>query len=145
MKSTNIKIICCIIAILVSIAIPMKSFAMAGLGEMVKSAEEFISQGEKEETIKEEDLIAFVNPVGQILTTLATVILVIVAVVMGIKYMVSGPDEQGKLKKQLVGLVVSALVVFAGHTIWTIMYDLLKDFNKRKGGRKWVHTIFQEI
>lgn len=128
MKSTNIKIICCIIAILVSIAIPMKSFAMAGLGEMVKSAEEFISQGEKEETIKEEDLIAFVNPVGQILTTLATVILVIVAVVMGIKYMVSGPDEQGKLKKQLVGLVVSALVVFAGHTIWTIMYDLLKDF-----------------
>lgn len=128
MKSTNIKIICCIIAILISIAIPIKSFAMASLSDMVKDAEGFIEQGSKEDPIKQDDIKAFVNPVGQILTTLATVILVVTTIVMGIKYMVSGPDEQGKLKKQLVGLVVSAVVVFAGHTIWAIMYNLLKDF-----------------
>ena len=128
MKSTNMKIICCIIVVLIIIAVPIRSFAMASLSEIFDSADKFIEQGKAEETIKEDDIKGLVNPVGQILTTLATVILVIVAIIMGIKYMLSGPDEQGKLKKQLIGLVVSALVVFAGHTIWTIMYNLLKDF-----------------
>lgn len=128
MRGTSLKIIYNIMIIFMLLIIPMKTFAMDSLGDMVSDAEAFIQKGSETETIKESDLKAFVNPVGQILTSLATAILVIVTVVMGIKYMLSGPEEQGKLKKQLIGLVVSTLVVFGAQAIWATMYDLLKDF-----------------
>lgn len=128
MKNANIKILCFIIILLIIATVPIRSFAMASLSEMVTSAGEFLSRGSQEDKIKQEDLKAFVLPVGQILVSLAVAILVIVTVIMGIKYMTSGPEEQGKLKKQLIGLVVSAVVIFASHTIWSIMYNTFKDF-----------------
>lgn len=128
MKSTSLKIIYCLMIIIAIFICPVKTLAMDSLGDMVTKADAFIDKGSQKDVIKEDDLKGFVNPVGQILTTLGVVIIVIVTVVMAIKYMVSGPEEQGKLKKQLIGLVVSAVVIFGAQAIWAIMYDLMKDF-----------------
>jgi len=56
--------------------------------------------------------------IGQILLMIATGVLVIVTTFMGIKYITASPEGQAKLKQQLVGLVVSCIVIFGAWSIW---------------------------
>jgi len=53
-------------------------------------------------------------------------VLVSVTIIMVIKYMFATPDEAAKLKQQLIGLVVSAVVVLGATAIWKIVYNVLK-------------------
>ncbi len=39
------------------------------------------------------------------------VVLFVVGVVMGIKFITASPEEQGKIKGQLIGLAISAVVI----------------------------------
>lgn len=67
------------------------------------------------------------NPVANILLTIGSVLIVIVAVVMGIKYLTASPDQQGKLKGQLIGVFVSAVVLYGSYGIWSVVYQVLKN------------------
>jgi len=60
-----------------------------------------------------------------VLLGIGTVVLVAVALIMAIKYMTATPDAKGKLKTQLIGLVVSAVVVLGATAIWKIIYKVL--------------------
>ena len=53
---------------------------------------------------------------------------VVVATIMGIKYMVANPEEKAKLKTQLIGLVVATIVIFAAQFIWSTIYKFFVDF-----------------
>ena len=65
------------------------------------------------------------NPIVGILTAIGVIVLVAVTIIMGIKYMFATPEEAAKLKQQLIGLVVSAVVVLGATTIWRIILDVL--------------------
>lgn len=64
-------------------------------------------------------------PIANILTTIGVFVLVGVTIIMGIKYMFATPEEAAKLKQQLIGLVVSAVVVLGATAIWKIIYKVL--------------------
>ena len=64
---------------------------------------------------------------AKILTTIGAGVLVIVITYMGIKYFISTPEEQAKLKGQLIGLVVSALVIFGATVIWKIAIGIFRN------------------
>ncbi len=68
-----------------------------------------------------------IKGIGQILTFVGTGIFVGVVAYMGIKYLTSGPEAQAKLKTQLIGVVVSGVVIFGAYNIWSIVIDVLKD------------------
>ena len=63
--------------------------------------------------------------IAQILIYIGAGILVGATSYMGIKYMMASPEQQGKLKEQLIGLVVSAMVIFGSYFIWSTLYNLL--------------------
>ena len=65
------------------------------------------------------------NPVDNILTAVGIVVLVAVTMIMGIRYMFATPEEAAKLKQQLIGLVVSGVVIFGAVAIWKIVYTIL--------------------
>lgn len=65
---------------------------------------------------------------GQALTMVGTGIMVAVIAYMGIKYMTAGPDAQAKLKTQLIGVVVSGVVIFGAYHIWKLVLNVVKDF-----------------
>lgn len=46
---------------------------------------------------------------------------------MGIKNLVSTPETRGKLKQQLIGLVVSGVVIFGAYYIWRAVINLMID------------------
>lgn len=63
---------------------------------------------------------------ARILTTIGAGVLVIVITYMGIKYFISSPEEQAKLKGQLIGVVVSAVVIFGAVSIWELAINIFK-------------------
>lgn len=101
------------------------------LTEMETQAKEFISKGEtqaSEAGIKPGEIAQNFVGIGQILTMVGAGVLVAVTTYMGIKYLTSGPEAQAKLKVQLIGIVVSGVVIFGAYTIWSLVVDIASQF-----------------
>ena len=87
----------------------------------------FLHKGSSEESLDLEKVSKPFVKIGQLLMTVAIVVLTIATLVMGIKYMIATPDKKATIKKQLIGLIVSALVIFSAYTIWSIAVNLLTE------------------
>lgn len=92
-------------------------FKKAGQGEADKILPMQGSNGIEEKFI----------PIGQVLVTIASIVLVIVTLIMAIKYLTANAEQKGKLKQQLIGLVVSIIVIYGAVGIWNIIQEIMKD------------------
>ena len=90
-------------------------------------AENFLDKGEASAKIKVDDIAKIISPIASILLGIGTVVLVVVTAVMGVKYMAASPEERGKLKGQLVGIAVSAFVLFGAYGIWRMAYLIMSE------------------
>lgn len=123
-----IKIISIISIVLVLISImQVPCNAAIDIKNIQGSAENFLSTGDKNQnnTISVSDMKEELLPIAEILTMIGTGVVIICAIVIGIKYMVASPDEQAKLKKQMVGLVVATIVIFGAYGIWKALYQFM--------------------
>ena len=110
-----------LLMVLLIVFIPVKT--------LKADADAFIEKGKEKDVINSSDVATTIMPIAQALVAVAAGVLVIVTCIMGVKYATaSSPDAQAKLKKQLIGLVISIIVVFGAHTIWTIVYNFMKEF-----------------
>lgn len=101
------------------------------LQEMEEQARTFITKGQtqaEESGIEPGEIAKQFVGIGQILTMVGAGVLVAVTTYMGIKYLTSGPEAQAKLKVQLIGIVVSGMVIFGAYTIWSIVVDIASQF-----------------
>lgn len=101
-------------------------------GSVVQEANDWITQGETkvndENIIDSGQISGIIKPIAQALTTIGVGILLIVAAIMGIKWITANPEEQAKLKQQSVGLVVAAVVILGAYTIWAIALRIVSSF-----------------
>lgn len=89
-------------------------------------ADNFITQGQSNNKISDlTEIGAEFTAIGNILKYIGAGIIVAATGYMGILYMVSPPERQAKLKQQLIGLVVAAVVIFGGYYIWKILVTAL--------------------
>ena len=106
-------------------AVQVKSF-----DEMKDALTDWKSRGQQDNAgVNAGDLKQIVIPVINILTVIGVFVLVAVTIIMGIKYMFATPDVAAKLKQQLIGLVVSAVVALGATAIWKIVYNVLTSTN----------------
>lgn len=99
------------------------------LKTMTDQANDFIEKGSKNtEGIDYKKITAEFTGLGKILTTVGAGVMVAVITYMGIKYLTSGPEAQAKLKTQLIGVVVSGVVIFGAYTIWSIVIKVAETF-----------------
>lgn len=120
----NILIILLIVSVLFLITTPV--FATQ-TGDGIKTqADNWLNKGAANNPISAEKIGSILRPVANILLAIGSVIIVIMGVVMGIKYITASPDKQGQLKGQLVGLFVSAVVLYGAYGIWSVVYTVLK-------------------
>ena len=100
------------------------------LQEMTSEANGFIEKGKGEASgVEIDDALEDIKNIGKILTTVGTGVLVGAAAYMGIRYITATPETQGKLKQQLIGLVVAAFVIFGSYTIWNIVVSVVGLFD----------------
>jgi len=128
MKIRIIKLLKIEFLMLIAITFIIQNFVYADGGISFGDAASFISKGAEQAGQDNIDL----GPVGnqfsdiaKILTYVGAGILVAITAYMGIKYMTAPPEQQAKLKEQLIGLVVSAIVIFGAYFIWSTIYGLL--------------------
>lgn len=98
------------------------------LDKMESQANTFLSTGSEQSNVNTTAIAENFVGLGQILTMVGAGVLVAVTTYMGIKYLTAGPEAQAKLKVQLVGIVVSGIVIFGAYGIWKIVVDIAKQF-----------------
>lgn len=130
MKNKKIAIMLSIIMLLTVIFTTVLSYSTYAfsLEDMQKQAHDFEShgKGEADKIISTEDIENKIIPIGQVLVAIASFVLVIVTIIMAIKYLTSSPEQKGKLKQQLIGLVVSIVVIYGAVGIWSIMKSIME-------------------
>lgn len=90
-----------------------------------QKARSFLTRGNSASTIDKDSVINEIVPVGRVLVEAATVVLVVVGLIMGAKYMLAGIDEKAKMKEKLIWYVVSIVLVFGAVGIYEIVSGIL--------------------
>ena len=99
------------------------------LGDMEGDAQAFISNGYTQAgNINYTNIANEFSGLGQILTMVGAGVMVAVTTYMGIKYLTAGPEAQAKLKTQLIGVVVSGVVIFGAYGIWKLVIEIASTF-----------------
>lgn len=94
--------------------------------EWMQQGSDFINKGKNGSAINTSQIQNALMPIGRILVTIATIVLTVVTVVMAIKYMMcDSADKKAKLKTQLIGLVVSTIVIYGAQVIWSILLNFM--------------------
>lgn len=98
--------------------------------ELHSQASNFIDKGSHSAKVDTNKIAEIMRPLASLLLGIGTVVLVIVTAIMGVKYMSATPETRGKLKTQLIGVAVSAVVLFGAYGIWSIAYTIMNDLTK---------------
>jgi hypothetical protein len=130
-----VKIICILVMMLcvMILVYPAKAAATSG-GSLLKNMEDQTKQfintgsGQVSKNIDYNNVVKDFVGLGQILTFLGGGMVVAVVIYMGIKYLTAGPEAQAKLKTQLIGVVVSAMVIFGAYFIWSTVVNVASTF-----------------
>ena len=117
----SVLIIMVVMVVILSISNSVQALT---LSEMSGKISTFKSNGST--TISTGEITTQFADLARILTTIGAGVLVIVITYMGIKYFISSPEEQAKLKGQLIGVVVSAVVIFGAVSIWELAINIFK-------------------
>ena len=125
MKKT-LKIAMIIICLLFTI-LSINSNASGLSWDSIKDSADAFENAGSNQMISSDKIIEIVLPVGQMLTAVGVAVLFGGIVILGIKYMLADPQQKGKLKQQLIGLVVSGVVIFGAYTIWRIAYNFFSE------------------
>lgn len=104
------------------------NFAQISITDMKNKADGFISHGSSSQIsgLTEGEIASEFLPLGQILVFIASGVLLIVTVIMGIKWITANPEQQGKLKQQLIGLVVAIVVIYGAVGIWSLLKSIMQ-------------------
>ncbi len=132
MKNRKLKIVISVLTVLLCLFVFFSTETQANnIDSWINEGNSFIEKGKTKNPINTNEVKNAVIPIGQALVAIATVVLAVITVVMGIKYMSSGsPDEKAKLKTQLIGLVVSTVVIFGAQVIWSLLYNFMINVTK---------------
>lgn len=123
-----VKLFCAILMICL-ISLNLSTVNAVTLSEMEGEADAFIEAGRTSANgIQWGNVVTEFVSLGQILTMIGTGVMVAVVTYMGIKYLTAGPEAQAKLKVQLIGILVSGMVIFGSYAIWKMVIQVAENF-----------------
>lgn len=96
-----------------------------GFSNVISSGQSFIDKGSSGIKISEQEAINQFLPIGRILVQIATIVLVIVGLILGIKYMTSGADQKANVKLKLIWYVISVVLVYGAVGIFNIVRSIM--------------------
>ena len=141
MKNKKIaKIIVFIIMVLILILYMQPTYA----SNIIKDAQDWFEGGKSggQTIMNAQDTADAIAPISQMLFWAGVITLFIAGTVMGIKFIMASPEEQGKLKGQLIGLVIAAIVILGAYTIWELSYNFMNEVvNSRSGASSAVVAV----
>ena len=95
------------------------------LQDMISDGDKFITAG-NENTISAESLQNLSGRIYNILLEIGVGVSVIIGIILGIKFMLSGVEEKAEVKKMIWVYVVGCVVIFGSFGIWKIVVTILE-------------------
>ena len=101
-----------------------------GITDIITGADDFLTAGIGENIgIDESKLQSTSKSISNILILLGICVAVIVAAILGIKFMIGSIEEQAKVKEALVPFVIGCIVVFGAFGIWKFFVNVGNDIS----------------
>lgn len=120
-----------LIWLLIFSILPMKTEAFTDFDTMKSQADTFINKGKSGNVVNENEIAKIIAPIARFLVGVGAIVVVIVTILMGFKYMTAAdPNTQAQIKKQMLGLVISAVVIFGAYGIWTFVYNFMENITQ---------------
>lgn len=99
-------------------------------GTILQEGRNFIKNGNDQTPIKWDEIKKNILPIAHILVAIATIVFVVVGMIMGIKYMISGADERADIKQKLIWLIIAMVVVYGATGIYNLVVDIMQNITK---------------
>lgn len=123
MRDTIIKIF---VLIAILCIIPINSFAITAVDDVVGDGDSFLSKANEVNTVIDETKLKdFSGDVYNLILAIGMVIAVVVGMILGIQFMISSVEEKAKIKEILVAYFIGCIVLFGAFTIWKIVIGIL--------------------
>lgn len=95
--------------------------------KIMQDADNFLEQGSKQgNKFDEESTKYMIKSIYNVLLIIGTVVVVIVGIILGIKFITGSIEEQAKVKEMLIPYTVGSVVIFSAFAIWKLVVDLLQ-------------------
>ena len=95
-------------------------------GEIIEEANSFIEEGESSESgISEENLQKLSSTIYNILLVVGISLAVVIAAVLGLKFITGGVEAQVEVKKALIPYIAGCIVIFGAFIIWKVVVQIL--------------------
>lgn len=99
-------------------------------GTILSEGKDFINKRSSQTPIKWDEIKKNILPIAHILVAIATVVFMIVGMIMGIKYMISGADERAGIKQKLIWLIIAMVLVYGATGIYNLVVDIMQNITK---------------
>ena len=93
--------------------------------DIKSDADEWLNRGAQSATISTKEAWTQLLPIGRILVSIASVVLVICYMYLGLKYMLADPSGKADVKGRLIWLVIATVLIYGGVGIFTIIINLM--------------------
>ena len=96
-----------------------------GLSGVIEGGKKFIEERQDDVSVTPAELSNVSGQVYNILISIAVVVVIVVGIFLGIKFMFAGVDEKADVKKSLIIYVIGSVVVFGAFGIWSALVTIL--------------------
>ena len=126
MKMKTITIIVTMILINI-VYFSFNSVNAFGIGDVIRGGDTFVEQSD-DDTISfdQSEMKKVSDSIYNILLLIGIATAVIIAGILGIKFMLGSMEEQAKVKEALIPFVIGCIVVFGAFAIWKIFVEIGK-------------------
>lgn len=113
------------IFILLIFAINVTNTYAGDLGDVISGGKSFVDSSKGDVEIDSSKLSQTSKSVYNILLMISFIVVAVVGIILGMKFMMAGVDEKAKAKESLVIFFIGCIVVYGAFGIWKVLVTAL--------------------
>ena len=95
------------------------------IDDVISGGKDFIGSSSSNVNINQNQLKATSKQINETILIISFVVVAIVGIILGIKFMMAGVEEKAEVKKSLVTFVIGCGVAYGAYAIWGVMLKFL--------------------
>ena len=120
MQSKILKLIAIISVFIIVSVFPVKVFSSC-----VDDADNFLESAGNSITVDKDQLTSASDEIYNTLTSIGMIVAVIVGMILGITYMMTGAVDKAKVKESIMPYLLGCIVIFGAFGIWKLVINVM--------------------
>lgn len=120
MQSKILKLIAIISVFIIVSVFPVKVFS-----SWVDDADNFLKSAGNSITVDKAQLTSASDEIYNTLTSIGMIVAVIVGMILGITYMMTGAVDKAKVKESIMPYLLGCIVIFGAFGIWKLVINVM--------------------